>query len=208
MDRHVAVTLFRHGVTEENLERKYVGWSDPPITGDSGRTLRLLRSDIPSYDFCVSSDLTRCRQTADILCRGSQHVESEAFREMNFGQCELKTYADLCQDEAYQNWLDDPFSKRPPDGESFTDMEKRAMSGWVSLRKTIHDQGYGEVLLVTHGGVIRLLLTKLANEMKRFWQWYIPHGSGIRLCWIYHDWKEDSRCTLLQAVPSTENENG
>src|SRR5699024_9803087 len=132
MDRHVAVTLFRHGVTEENLERKYVGWSDPPITGDAGRTLRLLRSDIPSYDFCVSSDLTRCRQTADILFRGSQHVESEAFREMNFGQWELKTYADLCQDEAYQNWLDDPFSKRPPDGESFTDMEKRAMSGWVS----------------------------------------------------------------------------
>ncbi|MFD1360077.1 histidine phosphatase family protein [Lentibacillus salinarum] len=208
MDRHVAVTLFRHGVTKANLERKYVGWSDPPITYEARRTLKVLQSDIPSFDFCVSSDLTRCRQTAAILGRGVRHMETEAFREMNFGQWELKTYTDLCQDEAYQNWLSDPFSNRPPDGEWFADMENRVMNGWTSLKKTINDQAHQEMLLVTHGGVIRLLLTKLADEEKNFWQWQIPHGSGMRLCWTYRDWKEGSRCTSLRVVPSTGNENG
>ncbi|ALX48556.1 histidine phosphatase family protein [Lentibacillus amyloliquefaciens] len=208
MDRYVAVTLFRHGVTAENLEKKYLGWSDPPITKKARRALKALRSNMPRYDFCVSSDLARCRQTADILCQGSRHMANEAFREMNFGQWELKTYADLCHDAAYQKWLDDPFSKQTPDGESFADMEKRVLNGWHSLVESINDQGYGEVLLVTHGGVIRSLLIELADEAKSFWQWYIPHGNGIRLSWTYHDWKEGGRCTSLQVVPSMENENG
>ncbi|WP_010530008.1 histidine phosphatase family protein [Lentibacillus jeotgali] len=208
MDCYVAVTLFRHGVTKANLEKRYVGWRDPPITREACKRLKVMESDMPNFDHCVSSDLTRCRQTADILCPSMQTVLSEAFREMHFGQWELKTYADLYQDETYQNWLSDPFSGRMPDGESFADMEKRVMSGWNSLKKTIHDQGYQKVLLVTHGGVIRSLLTKLADETKSFWQWQIPHASGIRLCWTYHDWKEDGRCTLLQAVPSTANGNG
>lgn len=208
MDCHVAVTLFRHGITAENLEKKYVGWSDPPITMEARHALKAMRSEMPRYDVCLSSDLTRCRQTADILCQESLKAENEAFREMNFGRWELHTYEHLRQDEAYRNWLSDPLSRRPPDGEGFADMEKRVMSGWVSLKREIHKQGYQEVLLVTHGGVIRSLLTKLADEAKPFWEWHIAHGSGIRLSWTYRDWKEGGRCTSLRAVPSMENENG
>ncbi|GGJ99519.1 hypothetical protein GCM10007063_22340 [Lentibacillus kapialis] len=208
MDCYVAVTLFRHGITQANREQTYLGWYDVPITEYAHKTLKALQSSMPSYDYCLSSDLARCRQTVEILCPNLKHMESDAFREMHFGQWEFKTYADLCQDKTYQNWLSDPFSKRPPDGECFADMEKRVMIGWQSLTKTIHHAGHREVLLVTHGGVIRLLLTKLADEARHFWEWQVPHGSGIRLCWTYHNWREGGRCTSLQVVPTMGNENG
>ncbi|TRM12092.1 histidine phosphatase family protein [Lentibacillus cibarius] len=208
MDSHVAVTLFRHGVTTGNLEKRYMGWSDAPLTHEAEYALEALKSNLPSYDFCVTSDLSRCSQTAAILCPDLQHVESQAFREMNFGQWEQKTYEELYHDAVYQNWLSDPFSIRPPRGESFAEMERRVMEGWQSLKQAIDERGHREILLVIHGGVIRLLLTKLAKEVKRFWQWKIPHSSGIRLCWNGCGWKEDARCTSLQVVPSTGNENG
>ncbi|MBP1969967.1 alpha-ribazole phosphatase [Virgibacillus natechei] len=206
MDSGVAVTLFRHGVTKANLEKRYLGWSDPPITDEARHRLTALPSEV--YDLCVSSDLIRCRQTATIRCPDAPYVESAAFREMHFGNWELKTYAELCHDPEYRNWLNDSIGNRPPDGESFSEMESRVDRGWNALKKLVNEEGYRNSLLVTHGGVIRLLLTKLAKERKNFWEWEIPHGTGIKLYWVTRDWRENSRCTSLQVVPITESENG
>lgn len=206
MDNGVAVTLFRHGVTKANLERRYLGWSDPPITDEARHRLAALPSE--AYDLCVSSDLIRCRQTADVLCPHVPPIESTAFREMNFGKWELKTYADLCHDKEYRNWVDNPFVNRPPEGESFTEMARRVISGWDLMKKTMDEQGNKNILLVTHGGVIRFLLTKLTKEKKSFWEWKIPHSTGIKLHWKLDDWRDNRRCTSLQVVPTTESENG
>lgn len=208
MDSGVAVTLFRHGVTKANLKRRYLGWSNPPITDEAWRRLTARRGELPGYDLCVSSDLLRCKQTATLICRNVPYVESAAFREMHFGKWELKTYAELCHDPEYRNWLDDPIVNHPPDGENFSEMENRVNCGWDALKRQMDEQGHRKALLVTHGGVIRLLLTKLTKEKKGFWEWEIPHGTGIKLNWESRDWKENNRCTSLQAVRITESENG
>lgn len=208
MDSGVVVTLFRHGITEKNLEKKYLGWSDPGITDKAQARLATLQPGMTEYGLCVLSDLTRCKQSAEILCPNTPRITTEAFREMYFGEWELKTYAELCNQAVYREWLDDPFTKRPPNGESFSDMGKRVTAGWEMLRKLAAEQNNQRILLVTHGGVIRMLLTMFANEERSFWQWKIPHGTGIKLSWNYQDWKEGRRCTLLQVVPTTANENG
>ncbi|UJL46627.1 histidine phosphatase family protein [Virgibacillus sp. NKC19-16] len=206
MDSGVAVTLFRHGVTKANLERRYLGWSDPPITDEARDKLTGLPCE--AYDLCVSSDLLRCRQTAAVLCSNAPYVESAAFREMNFGKWELATYAELCHEPEYRNWVDNPLINRPPDGESFSEMESRLNRGWQTLKSQVDEDEHRNILLVTHGGVIRFLLTKLTKEKRGFWEWQILHSTGIKLYWETLDWKENNRCTSLQAVPTMESENG
>ncbi|AIF42862.1 histidine phosphatase family protein [Virgibacillus sp. SK37] len=208
MDNGVAITLFRHGVTHANLEKRYVGWSDPPITMEAKQVLMDIANALPRFEFCMTSDLKRCTETAACLAPYVSSIESKAFRELHFGKWEMQTYETLCQETAYREWLDHPFEGKPPGGERFTEMEARVVAGWAVMKKQIDQGQYSENLLVTHGGVIRLLLSTFTREKKRFWDWHVPHQRGIRLYWTLADWKEGDQCTSLQVVPITESENG
>jgi len=208
MDSCIAITLLRHGVTKENLAKKYLGWSDPPITEQAYKDLTILRNQLPLYDFYMSSDLMRCKQTAEIVAPDTPGLKTEHLREIHFGDWELKTYDELCQDKSYRNWIDNPFNQQPPGGESFPLFRKRVMKAWKQLREQMERRDGKRALVVTHGGVIRLLLTKLTQSNRHFWEWQIPHGEGVILTWSKLAWEEGLTCTSLQVVPLTEKTNG
>ncbi|WP_121615493.1 histidine phosphatase family protein [Virgibacillus halodenitrificans] len=208
MDNGVAVTLFRHGVTQANLEKRYVGWSDPPITMEAKQKLTDIADVLPRFDLCVTSDLKRCRETAECLAPNVPTLERKAFRELHFGEWEMQTYETLCHVTAYREGIDHPFKMKPPGGEHFAELEARVAAGWTLLREQIDKEQHRETLLVTHGGVIRLLLSTFTREKKHFWEWHVAHQRGLRLFWNMADWKEGKQCTSLQEVPITESENG
>lgn len=208
MDNRVVITLFRHGITKENLEKRYLGWSDTEITGSASEKLKALSKKLPIYDFYVSSDLIRCRQTAKIIVPHIPGYFTANLREVHFGKWELKTYEDLCNEADYRAWINDPMVKQPPNGESFKDLSKRVMDGWNEVREKVHVAENPRVLIVTHGGVIRLLLMKLTSDERSFWQWQIAHGSGMELTWTAQAWKEGLPCTSLQVVPIMEKSLG
>lgn len=203
MDNGVAITLLRHGVTKDNLAKRYLGWSDSPITIEARTELETLQSKLAIYDFYVSSDLLRCQQTANIIVPDTPGWTTANFREMHFGNWELKTYAELCHNTKYRDWIDNPFNNQPPNGETFPAFRNRIMTGWTRLREQMKKRHSKHVLIVTHGGVIRLLLTKLTNEPRTFWDWQVPHGHGLELTWNRQAWEEGLTCTSLQAVPTT-----
>ena len=64
--------------------------------------------------------------------------------------------------------------------------------------------------IVTHGGVIRYLLSTYGSIEKRdFWEWKVSHGNGFELVWASKDaFRRGDRCTLLREVPLTENPTG
>jgi alpha-ribazole phosphatase len=63
--------------------------------------------------------------------------------------------------------------------------------------------------IVTHGGVIRSLLTKLGQEEREFWDWKISHGTGFQLVWKNKEaFRRGERCTLLREALLTENPLG
>src|SRR5699024_8312768 len=208
MDSFITITLLRHGVTKENLSKKYLGWSDPPITEQAYKELIILQNQLPLYDFYMSSDLIRCKQTAEVVVPDTPGLETEHLREIHFGDWELKTYDELCHDASYRNWIDDPFNEQPPGGESFPVFKKRVMKAWKQLLEQMEIQHSKRVLVVTHGGVIRLLLTELTQANRYFWEWQIPHGQGMTLTWSIKEWREASTCTSLQAAPLTEKRHG
>lgn len=204
----IAITLLRHAITEANKEKRYLGWTDVPLAEEARRKYAGLSCFGRQFDWCVTSDLIRTKQTADLLCPQLARMESSCFREMNFGDWEMKTYEELKTNSLYRSWLSSPEVHTPPGGENFTEMKMRIEAGFQVMKSEIDRRGSRSILLITHGGVIRYLLMKYAPERKQFFDWKVPHDVAYRLHWEKADWKDGKRCTLLQEVPLTAKENG
>ncbi|RYL88135.1 histidine phosphatase family protein [Sporolactobacillus sp. THM19-2] len=207
MDDGLVITLFRHGLTEENERHAYIGWTDSPLS-KQGRA-ELSGKMLTPCHYVATSDLKRCRQTAELLF---EHVSQEVypeFREMNFGNWEGKTYEQLKDAGVYRRWLEDPFHVSPPQGESFQAFAKRIDQGWKKLKRKIMMEQLSRVVLVTHGGVIRYLLSTYSKEKTDFRDWNVSNGYGYALIWESRDmFRRGETCTSLREVPLTEKQSG
>lgn len=206
MDDHVSITLLRHGSTLENEQKKYLGWQDASLSEKGIAQLHVLKKQrYPQPDVLLASDLKRCKETATILYENSKIQLTSLFREYDFGDWDTKTYEDLKDDKQYQKWIYHPMKITPPNGESFQQFRERVMKGWELLLDYFSDERVKNIVLVTHGGVIRLLLHHFTNVEKHFWEWSTPNGQGYSLIGKRSDMRRGERCILLQEVPSTVN---
>lgn len=203
----VALTFIRHGATINNERHVYQGWLDTPLLPSEIERLCRLRSSYPKPDFVLSSDLTRCLETAHALFPHHPIEAIEHLRELHFGEFEGKSYAQLKHDRAYQNWLRDPYVHSPTRGESWATFTERLQKGWNQLQTTLTEQTQ-EVVIVTHGGVIRYYLEKYAPFKQAFWEWTVPLGGGYRLLTTQERVRRNERCISLSEVPLMEKQNG
>lgn len=210
MGRTVSITLLRHGLTLENQQKKYVGWSDVNLAIE-GRTelVRNKQYGYPDGDVFFVSDLTRCKETFKILYDHKEEVKYSAdFREMNFGEWELKTYEQLKDNYHYVKWLENSRTEPIPAGEYFFDFEKRVLKGWSQVVLSMLNPFVQNVIIISHGGPIRLLLERFAPENKEFWEWQVEHGTGYKLTTTIERLRGDERCISLQEVPFKEKGGG
>ncbi|MEK5039986.1 histidine phosphatase family protein [Sporosarcina sp. FSL K6-3457] len=186
MDDRFVLHVIRHLPTAGNEQRKYIGWTDESIVATQAECL------LPA-SFVVGSDLLRARQTAALYFPEATYEADSNWRECHFGDFEGKTYVDLEKDIDYCRWIDDPYNYAPRGGESLIALEQRVLS---ALKRVSNGS-----VIVTHGGPIRLLLTRFSPIVKEFWSWSIPHGTGYRLEWASEQaFEEGQRCTSLSAV--------
>ncbi|MGY0691993.1 histidine phosphatase family protein [Virgibacillus sp. FSP13] len=205
MDDYLAITLLRHGMTAENQQGVYIGWTNSPL---SNKGCNDLNTNLPKQDLVFSSDLTRCLETAAILFPNQPVQALNEMREMNFGAWEGKTYDQLKHLPTYRHWLDNPFTARPAGGETFTEFGDRILAGFSIVKRRILDSSARDSSVVTHGGVIRYLLSVFSGQNGSFFDWKIPYGGGYRLCWSKDSFRREEACTWLQAVPTMENPHG
>ncbi|MBU1140907.1 MAG: histidine phosphatase family protein [Firmicutes bacterium] len=156
--------LVRHGQTEWNQSHRFQGWLDiglDQIGILQSQMLARYFSQIP-IDYIFSSDLSRALKTAQQInqkldCRMTL---SSGLREMNVGNWEGKTWEeievefkdDLNQDDAQL------FGLTISGGESLLGFQKRVVETFMRI---IEKHPNNELLIVTHGGVIRVLLCHL-----------------------------------------------
>lgn len=205
MDDIMVITLFRHGITVENKRQAYLGWNDSPLLfGEKEKMSKYNLND----ELVFSSDLGRCLATAAILFpRKSPEIITE-LRELHFGEWEGKTYAELVHDVLYKQWLNDFSAVKPPAGESYQEFALRVNDGWEKVKKTLEENNQNRATIITHGGVIKYLLSQYAPEKKEFSDWKVSHGNGFELIWNKDGWRRGERCILLQEVPLMANPNG
>jgi len=153
--------LVRHGQVEGYQEKRYNGQTNVPLTelgkAQSERIKALLADT--ALDAVYSSDLDRSCHCARLIAasHGLAVVAEEALREINFGNWEGRTWVEL--QEAYpddwQQRLQDLTNYQVPGGESLQDAADRILP---ALRRILEKHPNGDVALVAHGGVNRIVL--------------------------------------------------
>jgi alpha-ribazole phosphatase len=158
------IYLLRHGAIQSPGEgRRYIGWQDHALS-DAGRRQAHAWSDYFSnmpLDRIYGSDLVRCLETARIIAARC-FLEPQALpelREISLGQWEGRRFDAVRAADPFefQRRGEKIADHRPPGGESFTDLQRRVWPVFKSLASGAHQA----ILLVTHAGVIRVLLCRL-----------------------------------------------
>jgi alpha-ribazole phosphatase len=152
--------LMRHGAIEATQEKRFIGQIDPPLSPDgreqSERQARQLRGIPFSGVWC--SDLERAYETAAIVCRdrGLAMQSAPELREINLGEWDGMAMSQIRKQfpHLWQVRGEDIGHFRPPGAESFADLEQRV----VPFIRNIVSRSTGNTLIVTHTGVIRVLL--------------------------------------------------
>lgn len=162
------IFLVRHGETDWNLAGRLQGGHDVPLN-DLGREQaaqtarvidRLSGAELPpGY---VASPLSRASQTMAIL-RAELGLPPDGFRrderlkEVSFGRWEGSTWPELRRRDPVNVAARDadPWNYVPPDGESYAMLMARVLAAMSDIA---HD-----TVVVTHGGVVRVLLHALAG---------------------------------------------
>ncbi len=154
--------LLRHGTTDDAGRAVLRGRRDDALTATGWAQMRAAVADKPPvWDTIVTSPLRRCAAFARELAtaRGLPLSIDKRFAELDFGTWDGRTIDELMQDakdaEALRHFWRDPWHNPPPQGESLVAFETRVRAAWRDLLTAYVGR---RVLLVSHGGVIRLVL--------------------------------------------------
>ncbi len=161
----VTLELLRHGETTQGGGLR--GSLDDDLTDTGWRQMREACAAQGTWDAIISSPLKRCAAFAAELAasRGLPLELADGLRELHFGDWEGCHPRDLMVDQADllgQFWAD-PYARPAPGGEHLLAFEERILASCADLAQRYAGQ---RLLVVTHGGVMRLLLAR-ARQLPR-----------------------------------------
>ena len=164
--------LIRHGKTEANLQHRYCGSTDLPLSEIGRRELSELHYGIKDVRFVVSG-MRRTEETLKLLFGDVEYETEPAFKEIDFGVFEMGCYEELKDREDYRVWLTgDNMRNVPPGGESGEQMTQRVLRALPQLLDR-------DTVLITHGGVIAAIMDSLfPQEGKTRYEWQPVPGHG------------------------------
>jgi alpha-ribazole phosphatase len=176
------IELLRHGDTGQ---RSYRGQLDDPLSELGWRQLRTAVAG-HSWDAIVASPMCRCAAFAEALAgeRGLPLRIDPRLVEYHFGQWQgvpIETIAQEQGDALARFWAD-PVNAPPPGGEPFPSFRARLSDALNEVAIAAVAQ---RVLVITHGGAIRLL--RCVAEARDFGDMAgidVPHASLHALNWF------------------------
>ena len=155
--------FIRHGETSWNVEGKMQGQTDIPLNENGIRLAEETAEgmkEIP-FDLCITSPLSRARQTAEIVLGGRKVpiIEDARIEELSFGNwegigCRPENYAVPTPIEEFQKFYTEPFAFVPGEG--------------------------GETILIaTHGCALRAILHNIYEDKADFWHGFVPVNCAV-----------------------------
>ncbi len=164
--------LVRHGNTELNSARRFIGHSDVELSDTGYRQAEKLRDRLAGekIDLIYSSDLKRALATAEII--SSRHkisvIACPELREINYGKLERLTFEEVSRlyPEIAELCLSWNLQLRFPDGESVDELKER-LNKFLGRLKTHAPEE--TILIVAHGGPLRLMVCYLLEI--DLWHW-------------------------------------
>jgi alpha-ribazole phosphatase len=151
--------LLRHGETE--LGGGLRGSLDDALTEKGWQQMRSAVIEQGPWDRVISSPLQRCARFAEEFAgqMGLPVAFDQNLQELHFGRWEGQSAAALMETDAEALGLfwADPYSFTPPQGEPVAEFSVRVRVAVARLQAAYAGE---RVLLISHGGVMRLLLAQ------------------------------------------------
>jgi|TARA_B100001094_G_C18068087_1_gene738522 broad specificity phosphatase PhoE len=156
------IIIVRHGQTNANAEGKTQGQIDTDLNNigldQAKKAGQYIRANYSINEAWVS-DLKRTQQTANQITKNFK--TSELIREMSFGKWENHLFENIISEypKLVKEYAEASESFRAPEGESFKDMHIRS----VDFLKNINMKDKNELLIVSHGGFMRVLICSILD---------------------------------------------
>lgn len=159
---------------------RWQGQADPPLSGEGRLQAAGAALQLGMFDAIWASDLQRASLTADIIAEiigiGPVLLD-QRLRETHVGP-----WQGLTRSEVEAGWPGFIDSHRRPDGfEPYDDAAERILAAFVDIAAAAPG---GEVLVISHGGVIRAARRLLGADDARMpnlgASWFSVHRDSVR----------------------------
>jgi 2,3-bisphosphoglycerate-dependent phosphoglycerate mutase len=165
------LVLVRHGQSTWNLENRFTGETDIPLTElgrDEARAAGVKLRDI-RFSQGFTSELQRAVDTMTLILEEARQQQlpvtrNRALNERNYGELQglnKKDVAEKYGDHQVAIWRRS-FAIRPPGGESLADTAARVIPYYQTAIEPLLKQGK-DILVVAHGNSLRSLMMYLEN---------------------------------------------
>ena len=169
--------LLRHGQSQWNLENRFTGWKNVPLTekgeAEAKKTGELIRKHNISIDRVFSSVLERANRTAEIAIKKAELNNllennkiimtcSEKLNERDYGDLvglNKQETADKFGKDQVHIWRRS-YDTPPPNGESLKDVVERVAPYFKENIKPLLDKGEN-ILISAHGNSLRAMMIEL-----------------------------------------------
>jgi broad specificity phosphatase PhoE len=174
--------LVRHGESTWNAERRIQGQLDPPLTELGREQARRVAARFRGRRAAAlyASDLCRASQTAEPVEKvlEMEAVLTKELREITLGAWEGRTREDLIAEfpELWSAWAREPDWDLVPGGEGAERFERRVRAVLADL---FDRHPGGDVVVVTHGGVIQTALAGVVGRRTRGVFPFVIHNASL-----------------------------
>ena len=169
--------LLRHGQSQWNLENRFTGWKNVPLTEkgevEAKKAGELIRKHNISIDRVFSSVLERANRTAEIAIKKAElnnllennkiiMTSSEKLNERDYGDLvglNKQETADKFGKDQVHIWRRS-YDTPPPNGESLKDVVERVSPYFKENIKPLIDKGEN-ILIAAHGNSLRAMMIEL-----------------------------------------------
>jgi 2,3-bisphosphoglycerate-dependent phosphoglycerate mutase len=169
--------LLRHGQSQWNLENRFTGWKNVPLTekgeAEAKKAGELIRKHNISIDRVFSSILERANRTAEIAIKKAElnnllennkiiMTSSEKLNERDYGDLvglNKQETADKFGKDQVHIWRRS-YDTPPPNGESLKDVVERVSPYFKENIKPLIDKGEN-ILIAAHGNSLRAMMIEL-----------------------------------------------
>ncbi|MGN0702850.1 MAG: histidine phosphatase family protein [Lentihominibacter sp.] len=212
------IFLVRHGETRQHEEPMFIGQYDVPLS-DEGRTqaevlgreiAAAMKEDVeaealgmdkfgkepmPAIERIYCSDLSRARETADIICECVNKIlpapvevkVDSGLREISLGEWDGQPISQIRREfpEEYRRRGENIFTHkiRKGGGENFYDLQYRVLA---AFREILRNDDAKDIIIIAHSGVLRVLENNI---------------NGLR---VDDDWTHMDKGTLRMLEPFPE----
>ena len=169
--------LLRHGQSQWNLENKFTGWKNVPLTEkgemEAKKAGELIKKNKIHIDFIFSSILERANKTAEIAIKEANLqnlinnnklilTKHEDLNERDYGDLvglNKEETANKFGKEQVHIWRRS-YDTPPPNGESLKDVVERVSPYFKKNIKPLLDQN-NNILIAAHGNSLRAMMIEL-----------------------------------------------